>query len=1842
MGTTQRIRTEIGINKRIDIELEQDFDFLEILSLKIQQEEIYTKSCSGYGVVVGRITANNGFGIPNARVSIFVPIADIDKSNPLITSIYPYTTPDEKNEDGYRYNLLPYEQSHVGHTPTGTFPSRRDALTNKTAIEIYDKYYKFVVKTNDSGDYMIMGVPLGVSLVFLDLDLSDMGEFSLTPQDLIRMGRATESQVNGPKFKSSTNLNSLPQIVSLTKSIDVSPLWGDQETCQIAISRCDFDLRDELNIDIQPTGVFMGSMTSTLDQNFINQRCKPRKALGEMCSLVAGPGQIICIRQTINVDNQGRPILEEFKFPGGNDVIESDGSWLVDLPMNLDYIITNEFGEKVISDDPKIGIPTKGKYRFKIKWKQSDDLAQQIKRAYYLVPNVSEFGWDYGSDPADLDPTQGGQQKESYDECHKSYSFSLDWNDYGYTGTTRGNTIIQRAIDCEDRFYELRYNQVYTVSQLIDLYQKGTNRRRFIGIKDIQNQSCESSSYKFPMNDGVRGTDILFTLFNFILGIFTTPILQLVPILHLLRLIWPIVKVQIVIVFTVVLPIVWLLCQTVNVISFGLADLNCPRPISPGEIWRKAGNPFSNMKLPMITYPECEMCDCTPDVIEGDADAEEFFKETYANASQSCTIDTQSAAGFANVADEQYCKDDPLLLGVGSLPCNNLFNSTYQADLVVQLMQQNLSGSMKETYSKRTPNLTTNSTAPDGLFSQDLTLSERLNLFNLKGKYFNDLGSQGGGWNQIKVSINPQQNPGKSHNDNVMALLIDNSCLDNFPIGGLISFNDIAKTYDSNVLSGKTISYVDRDGNVVTTNAITGTATNNGSVTIKYADPFNSNNPTPLTTTYSVNQDSAIDFDTDDEVGYQTGEYGDDSNTIFSLALNTLLLKGTLVVYAPTISGVTETFTDNSNGVLTSNLGGTGTVEYNTGNIFLNFDVAPIDNRQILANYTEFVPATTGDKSFVTHKFPTDIEYFQVITATTYGSFVTQNPPIPGGKYNNPVTPFFNSLKYRYTDNFQTVWGKKRVFDSLLGAFQYVEAYNTDNTFRPIYTMPDQKEFIVVFLMRGVDPYSARVPMDIDISKLIGQNYGTNIVSGDYKMNIPVQPGLVLPRHNLISSPNALSQGGYIFYPSYCYNTSSDFSGFTTYNTSNYSSLDRGSVNIFSIDTTNQAITNKTKLYSSRVSSTTPYLGVGPNNVVGLFAYPRLGSSYGGGFVNSGAYGTAVNTNNYLVLTDTFFAKQHRGYYTNEYVEGGSYVYLNQSTRNSAYIPLQGIVNYSVINQDDYFYYSPVYATGATPTTFGNAETRLVMRCDRLPSSSNRTDEYENNTFVLHQNRSLVIYSITDNGSSVIGSGELTPTGYGSGDNQEDEPSEFENSLQSSFSCSGIVPLKCYQGEGGTFKLAPPGDSCYSKVIAENGCYVLLRGVPFITLPRDYRTFAEWLSRFRVMMAACRGIFSHNFVNNWINGTLFFYTFKNNRFFKNAGAGRNVPYNRYCRDTIILHNSSSNFYYRSSPTRINSSTGVVKFVGKPATAQGNSSKPRKNGRNSLQLQAPTTIMNLGPRDEFAYQLTLSADYYGYNIDKMEQTSYKEFENILNLFIISRLRSSGFFSNLTRTGSGSVNQFFSRKNTRFDGDYAQSISVNSEHGVDEFDFDSYDYSTGTTTGGNTYYIGNKVMGIFYSSDTQTRDYITPRRIIRNDTTSPAQYDNLGFTSQVVPFYRWKINNPTNQSSIFIFGNQKNDWQTGSSDVIQNTRYQSLDRADVNSYYFMGETAINEYYKGFIYNVTPNTLGGYDFNPFITGTIPNPNTSLKYLVGAPFHFYFGLTRGSNALDKFRVKFLGVETI
>jgi len=101
-----RINTDIGDEQHLIVELKQDFDLLEILSLKITQKEAYTSLCSDYGVVCGRLTANNGFGLPNAKVSIFIP-SDGNIDDTVINDLYPYNDINERNKDGYRYNLLP-------------------------------------------------------------------------------------------------------------------------------------------------------------------------------------------------------------------------------------------------------------------------------------------------------------------------------------------------------------------------------------------------------------------------------------------------------------------------------------------------------------------------------------------------------------------------------------------------------------------------------------------------------------------------------------------------------------------------------------------------------------------------------------------------------------------------------------------------------------------------------------------------------------------------------------------------------------------------------------------------------------------------------------------------------------------------------------------------------------------------------------------------------------------------------------------------------------------------------------------------------------------------------------------------------------------------------------------------------------------------------------------------------------------------------------------------------------------------------------------------------------------------------------------------------------------------------------------------------------------------------------------------------------------------------------------------------------------------------------------------------------------------------------------------------
>ena len=791
MGQSYRIRTELGINKTINVQLDQQFDFLEILSLKIQQEDVYTRSCANYGVVVGRITANNGLGIPNARVSVFIPITNEDQSNPYISSIYPYKSLTDKNEDGYRYNLLPYEQSYSTHAATGTFPSRQDVLTGNTAIEIYDKYYKYTAKTNESGDYMIMGVPLGYQTMVMDVDLSDIGEFSLTPQDLIRIGRATPSQVAGGRFRISTDLNSLPQIVTITKSLEVSPLWGDPEVCDIAVNRLDFDLRDDANIDIQPTSVFMGSMFSSPDEYRIRDNCEPRDDLGNLCDLVSGPGQILAIRQTIQTDTDGNPVLEVYTLENSGNVIDQDGTWLVEMPMNLDYFVTNEFGERILSNDPTIGIPTKAKYRFKVKWEQPATLTEMVRRPYYLVPNVKEYGWTTSTiDPYNLNPNLNARKK-----VDSSYYFGLAWSGYtnGFTGTELTNRLNE-AINCEDTFYEFTFNKVYTVSSLIDEYKKGTGKGKFIGIKEIDDNSCASNVNKFPVNDGFRNFDFLYFVFSILFVVIQLIGLNLLIVAHIA---------------------LWLYNVVISILCF-LCDIDLPvvgRPfgflcklIPDGQ----CDKVDTTIRLPMITYPDCQACDCGTDISFSPNDNLDFPTGGLSYFSSPIFYQNNLQLFYSGQSSE----DISSFVNMTTVAFSGFQDRAFKSDV--------------NRYKLPKSNITKIPSTNNSAFgiSKTLPLGERINLFNQRNNYFTGL-------NKIKVTFAKQSNINKSHFDNTLTVLSPQE----YKTGDLLTFVNPSNSFDKN------FNY--------SANSI------NGIITGISGTSYNSSAATTINVTYATSQYSA-------------------------------------------------------------------------------------------------------------------------------------------------------------------------------------------------------------------------------------------------------------------------------------------------------------------------------------------------------------------------------------------------------------------------------------------------------------------------------------------------------------------------------------------------------------------------------------------------------------------------------------------------------------------------------------------------------------------------------------------------------------------------------------------------------------------------------------------------------------------------------------------------------------------------------------------------------------------------------------------------------------------------
>jgi len=1441
MSKSYRFRTEVGVDKEVRLKIDQDFDFLEILSLKLRQEDIYDRFCADYGVIAGRVVANSGFGVPNVNVSVFIPLDEIDENDPIISTLYPYKTIIQKNEDGYRYNLLPYVKEYDGHTPTGTFPTREDLLTRKEVLEVYEKYYKFTVRTNSSGDFMIVGAPLGTQQVFFDIDLSNIGEFSLRPADLIRMGMGVPTQFRGDMFKSSEDLDSLPQIIKDVKQVEVSPFWGQEDLCDVGITRVDLDLRD-LGIEISPHSVFMGSLFSTSDDDYIKSSCRPKRKMGSFCSLTTGPGTILALRQTIEIDSDNRPVLEQYVLEEGGNIIDENGTWLTDLPMNMDYVTTDEFGQQVITPDPTLGIPTTAKYRFKVKWQDDGGGPKgDIKRANYLIPNLRERGWD-------LDSVENDEEYFGPENKDSSYAFSLNWDDY-YDANA--------AINCEDTFYKFQYNKVYSVASHIDRFKFGDGRNRHIGITRINDTTCQSENNRFPVNEAIKDNNFMIQLMTRqIIPLLHIVLFALIPALHILAVIYEIIKFIVQVIGTFVNVILIGICAFISI--FTQKPDWCPDGSPVPDLGNN--NWFKQLALPMLSYPSCDTCNCdTERATDTSGGIVESFGEWASGVGQgntplfpSSTAVSYSVSqeGFAPDGGYTFCidgyqeaGDDLLIIEYQPLILCSGYDSQTKS-FYHDLFGENGTKDEKEWYKSPVFPVIESDNNPKTRWkiSPQVTWSQALNLMNRRSMYF------GNGQKGVYIP-NPVNDECVQH-DYIKNQIQVKTVNDVFgPDNSSTSWTDICF-----IMLVKDTTEIE-SGNIFTFN-----------------DPNNISDP-------NIN------------VFPQGNQFGD--------------------------KGITGTTTESNE------------------NSYVQVQVPYIktDGTPYVALANLVVTADTAS-----YKFKSGVEYFQAVTAMTVADAIQLQSDAGGGNaiVSNYIARFLASYKCFDADG----------DDGCKWSEQIVQDY-----------IPNFQNLKVVFGVRGVDVHTPRQKIRYDLSVLFNNSSfnGEVVVEGDYYMNIPIQPNNIgnIPGQNNIWREDELT-------PTPHHEFDSDLTGDIYFNNSNNNG-------------TSGVVNTKSLYHKSYTLQVDPNLWE-PFNSKATNKYVSIDKQFDGDdtFENwMGGSGNGIN-----VVDD--WPEKGINVPAQQRIEGCGYQFtkVNSDKRKAS-------------TKEDVITVSPIYKSanpnGSDPvTTFSNHE-YIVFRSDRIPVSdnfdtlnTNKKPEYRR--YGLHLNTQQVLITYSDNGEAtqIVSAPAFVNEGF-EGDLESiiDGMNEDVASVLSTLDCDGMVPWVCYTGCGTNFGVASPIEDCGEDnnlglgqiVPAEervvDGCYMFIVKNLIVSIPADWQYLSEWKERYKVMYAVCQGLFAESFQNNWVNGTLYLPPFQRKTLYFSDPTEENfneVDRYEFCGDNyggkntrkqgpVYFNSETNSFYYRSTPYVNN-----YGFIGQKT-------EKKSIGKNESNIWFPTTIVELGPRDE---------------------------------------------------------------------------------------------------------------------------------------------------------------------------------------------------------------------------------------------------------------------------------------
>jgi hypothetical protein len=513
MNKTQKIRLDVNNpndTNNIKFRLEQNVETLELLTLKLETKDFYRYFNADYGVLVGRVIANDGIGIPNAKISIFIPLSETDELDEDIVSLYPYKKPTDKNLDGKRYNLLPRVGEKDPETniykpkqPFGSFPTKPEIVTNKNFLDVYKKYYKFTTITNSFGDYMIFGAPVGLYTVHLSVDLTDIGKYSMTPMTMVtELGYSPNLFTNNnTRIKPNNDLDDLPHIETQEISVDIVPFWGDTENFQIGLTRQDFRIRAQL---VNTFVVFGTSFTDGPESAWgtgntydIRNLYRIHPLFGDSLALfnlgieskrtAVIKETIIYYPNTITDDD----IVDDSVNSSGLDMLVLDksmyssnkrnGDYVFEVSCNRRKVITNDIGDEIeVSNDYPGGIFTEFRGFFIFEYDDNLPINLNItfgnkvklyqKRARLKIPQKAEPGDGIGLEKTEYDFNYTPNVRQKNDNWIKEHKIFKGGNFYTvsqFFGTVANasnpNRIEDRKVWIRDRFqnnqnsYYIRY-----------------------------------------------------------------------------------------------------------------------------------------------------------------------------------------------------------------------------------------------------------------------------------------------------------------------------------------------------------------------------------------------------------------------------------------------------------------------------------------------------------------------------------------------------------------------------------------------------------------------------------------------------------------------------------------------------------------------------------------------------------------------------------------------------------------------------------------------------------------------------------------------------------------------------------------------------------------------------------------------------------------------------------------------------------------------------------------------------------------------------------------------------------------------------------------------------------------------------------------------------------------------------------------------------------------------------------------------------------------------------------------------------------------------------------------